>query len=124
MDHRSLGCGRRGLYAACTRTVTISGIFRTGARRADATGLGRPAPARGGDRRQGRLGFTPCGSDLQQIASFAPQAQARIDRYLEQGGALEFFIEGRASVDDGHMLIKAVDRFDDDTRECERGEGV
>lgn len=70
------------------------------------------------------FGFTPCGSDLQQIASFAPQAQVRIDLYLDQGGALEFFLEGQATVEDGGLKVNTADRIDDDTRECERGEGV
>lgn len=54
------------------------------------------------------FGFTSCGSNHPRIASFAEQAQARIDPHLDQGGAFEFFIEGRASVYDGQMLIKGV----------------
>lgn len=66
------------------------------------------------------FGFTPCGSEQQRIARFSPQAQMAIDRHLDQGGALEFFIEGRATVEGDRLLVDALDRIDDDTSECER----
>lgn len=64
-------------------------------------------------------GVTPCGSERQRIVEFAPDAQAFVDRFLEPGGRLEFFLDGWAREHEGKLVIESIERVHTEGPRCD-----
>ncbi|MGH8025978.1 MAG: hypothetical protein ACREO0_04530 [Pseudoxanthomonas sp.] len=64
-------------------------------------------------------GLTPCGSDRQRILALSAEAQVFLDRFLQPGGKLEFFLEAWAREKDGKLEVVAIERAHTEGPRCE-----
>ena len=64
-------------------------------------------------------GFTPCGSDRQRILTLSPQPQIFLDRFLESGGKLEFFLDAWVREKDGELEVVAIERAHTEGPRCD-----
>ncbi len=113
--------GLFSLLAACGGTTAPPG--EPGPPAGEAPAAKMPAPQRlRGEAVVGKDGYgvTPCGSQRQRIVRFAPDAQAFVDRFLEPGGRLEFFLDGWASEQGGQLVVEAVERVHTEGPRCDR----
>lgn len=55
-------------------------------------------------------GLTPCGSDQQRILTLSPQSQIFLDRFLQSGGKLEFFLDAWTREKEGKLEVVAIER--------------
>lgn len=54
--------------------------------------------------------LTPCGSDGQRIVTFAPEAQALVERFAGPNGQPAFFLDGWAGERNGALVVESVER--------------
>lgn len=114
-----------GLLAACGGIAPSSNKPEGQREGAPASTVSAPAPALlrvRGEALVGKDGYglTPCGDSRQRIIEFAPAAQAFIDRFLERGGRLEFFLDAWVREQDGQWIIEAVERAHTEGPRCDR----
>jgi len=64
-------------------------------------------------------GLTPCGGDQQRILTFSPQSQLFLDRFLESGGNLEFFLDAWAREKEGKLEVVAIERAHTEGPRCD-----
>ena len=64
-------------------------------------------------------GLTPCGSDGQRIVTFAPDAQAFVDRFAGPDGHPAFFLDGWARERDGKLVVESVERAHTEGPRCD-----
>lgn len=64
-------------------------------------------------------GLTPCGSDRQRILALSPQARIFLDRFLEPGGKLEFFLDVWAKEKEGKLEVVAIERAHTEGPRCD-----
>jgi uncharacterized membrane protein len=55
-------------------------------------------------------GFTPCGSGQQRILALSSQSRIFLDRFLESGGKLEFFLDAWVREKEGKLEVVAIER--------------
>lgn len=111
--------GSFSLLVACTGTTTQPGELPAGT---TSPAAGSPLQRLRGEALVGKDGYgvTPCGSQQQKIARFAPSAQEFIDRFLEPGGRLEFFLDGWVHEENGQLLFESVERAHVEGPRCDR----
>ena len=63
-------------------------------------------------------GLTPCGTDRQRILLLSPQSRTFLDRFLESGGKLEFFLDAWAREKDGKLEVIAIERAHTEGPRC------
>lgn len=63
-------------------------------------------------------GLTPCGSDQQRILILSPQSRTFLDRFLESGGKLEFFLDVWAREKGGKLEVIAIERAHTEGPRC------
>lgn len=64
-------------------------------------------------------GLTPCGSDRQRILTLSPQSQIFLDRFLESGGKLEFFLDAWVREKEGKLEVVAIERAHTEGPRCD-----
>ena len=64
-------------------------------------------------------GLTPCGSDRQRILVLSPQSQIFLDRFLESGGKLEFFLDAWVREKNGKLEVVAIERAHTEGPRCD-----
>lgn len=64
-------------------------------------------------------GLTPCGSDRQRILTLSPQSSIFLDRFLESGGKLEFFLDAWVREKDGKLEVVAIERAHTEGPRCD-----
>lgn len=111
--------GGFSLLAACSGATTPPGELPAGTTSPAAES---PLQRLRGEALVGKDGYgiTPCGSRQQKIVHFAAPAQEFIDRFLEPGGRLEFFLDGWVREEDGQLLFESVERAHIEGPRCDR----
>jgi len=64
-------------------------------------------------------GLTPCGSDRQRILTLSPQSQIFLDRFLQSGGRLEFFLDAWVREKEGKLEVVAIERAHTEGSRCD-----
>jgi uncharacterized membrane protein len=64
-------------------------------------------------------GLTPCGSDRQRILTLSPQSKIFLDRFLESGGKLEFFLDAWVREKEGKLEVVAIERAHTEGPRCD-----
>jgi uncharacterized membrane protein len=64
-------------------------------------------------------GLTPCGSDRQRILTPSSQSQIFLDRFLESGGKLEFFLDAWVREKEGKLEVVAIERAHTEGPRCD-----
>ena len=64
-------------------------------------------------------GLTPCGSDRQRILTLSPQSKIFLDRFLESGGKLEFFLDAWVREKDGKLEVAMIERAHTEGPRCD-----
>lgn len=64
-------------------------------------------------------GLTPCGSDRQRILLLSPQSRIFLDRFLESGGKLEFFMDAWVREKEGKLEVVAIERAHTEGPRCD-----
>jgi putative lipoprotein len=63
-------------------------------------------------------GLTPCGSDRQRILTLSSQPRIFLDRFLESGGKLEFFLDAWVREKEGKLEVVAIERAHTEGPRC------
>ncbi|MDR6840486.1 hypothetical protein [Pseudoxanthomonas sacheonensis] len=63
-------------------------------------------------------GLTPCGSDRQRILTLSPQSQIFLDRFLQSGGKLEFFLDAWVREKEDKLEVVAIERAHTEGARC------
>lgn len=69
-------------------------------------------------------GLTPCGSDRQRILVLSPQSRVFLDRFLESGGKLEFFLDAWVRENEGKLEVVAIERAHTEGPRCDSALGA
>jgi putative lipoprotein len=97
----------------------------TGSAKEDADPSGEPAAAETqrirGEALVGKDGYglTPCGSERQRILTLSPQSQIFLDRFLESGGKLEFFLDAWVKEKEGKLEVVTIERAHTEGPRCD-----
>ena len=105
--------------------LTSCAAREAGSATGDADPSGEPAAAEvqrmRGEALVGKDGYglTPCGSDRQHILALSPQPQIFLDRFLQSGGKLEFFLDAWVRQKEGKLEVVTIERAHTEGPRCD-----